>query len=176
MCVTTRFRQTKRIATPAILFFVAGNGFCFSTLFHLKSETMKRIVLLLVATFLTFSLVHAQKPEVVTKNKAGWHKIGDARVDFKTDKDKFIIIGKDRYKALQVKVKDAPVHMESMQVSYEGGGTEDVALNTEYKPGAESKTIELKNGSAEIKNVTFVYHTVANATNSKAEIELWGLK
>jgi hypothetical protein len=137
---------------------------------------MKRILLLLVSTFLTFTLVHAQKPEVITKNKAGWHKIGDARVDFKTDKDKFIIIGKDRYKSLQVKVKDAPVHMESMQISYEGGGTEDVALNTEYKPGAESKPIELKNGSAEIKNVTFVYHTVANSTNSKAEIELWGMK
>jgi hypothetical protein len=155
---------------------VAGNGFCFSILFQLKSETMKRIVLLLVATFLTFSLVHAQKPEVVTKNKAGWHKIGDAKVDFKTDKDKFIIIGKDRYKALKVMVKDAPVHMESMQISYEGGGTEDVALNTEYKPGAESKSIELKNGSAEIKNVTFVYHTMAKGNTTKAEIELWGLK
>lgn len=138
---------------------------------------MKRIVLLLAVTLFTFTLAQAQKPEVITSNKAGWHKIGDAKVDFKTDKDKFIIIGKDRYKALQVKVKNAPVHMESMQVAYEGGGTEDVALNTQYKPGAESKTIELKNGSAEIKNVTFVYHTVNNsASDKKAEIELWGLK
>lgn len=137
---------------------------------------MKRIVLLLAATFFTFTLVHAQKPEVITNNKPGWHKIGDATVNFKTDKDKFIIIGKDRYKALQVKVKDAPVKMESMQVSYEGGGMEDVDLHTQYKPGSESKKIDLKNGSAEIKNVTFVYHTVSNTTNSKAEIELWGLK
>jgi len=137
---------------------------------------MKRIVLLLAVTLFTFSFVHAQKPEVITSNKAGWHKIGNASVDFKTDKDKFIIIGKDRYKALQVKVKDAPVHMESMQVAYEGGKTEDVALKTQFKPGGESRTIELKNGSAEIKNVTFVYHTVNNASNEKAEIELWGLK
>jgi hypothetical protein len=150
--------------------------FALVFLFHLKSKTMKRLVLLMISTFLTFSLVHAQKPEVITNNKAGWHKIGDAKVDFKTDKDKFVIIGKDRYKSLQVKVKDAAVHMESMQISYEGGGTEDVALNTQYKPGAESKTIELRNGSAEIKNVTFVYHTVSNGTNPKAEIELWGLK
>ena len=137
---------------------------------------MKRIVLLVVATFLTFSFVNAQKPEVITKDKAGWHKIGDAKVDFKTDKDKFIIIGKDRYKALQVKVKDAPVHMESMQVAYEGGGTEDISLKTQYKPGGESRTIDLKNGSAEIKNVTFVYHTVNTTADKKAEIELWGLK
>jgi hypothetical protein len=161
----------------AILFLLwQGTDFALVPLFHLKRRTMKRIVLLLAATFLSFTLVHAQKPEVVTKNKAGWNKIGDARVDFKTDKDKFIVLGKDRYKALQVKVLDAPVKMESMQVSYEGGGTEDITLNTEYQPGAESKTIELKNGSAEIKNVTFVYHTASNATNSKAKIELWGLK
>jgi hypothetical protein len=137
---------------------------------------MKRVVLLLVASLFTFTLVNAQKPEVITKDKAGWHKIGDAKVDFKTDKDKFIIIGKDRYKALQVRVKDAPVHMESMQIAYEGGGTEDVALRSQFKPGGESKTIELRNGSAEIKNVTFVYHTVTNGSNAKAEIELWGLK
>jgi len=137
---------------------------------------MKRVILFLVVSFLTVNLLHAQKPEIITKNKAGWHKIGDAKVDFKTDKDKFIIIGKDRYKSLQVKVKDAAIHMESMQIQYEGGGTEDVDLKSVYKPGAESKSIELKNGSAEIKNVTFVYHTVPNSSSSKAEIELWGMK
>ena len=137
---------------------------------------MKRVLLLVAVTFFTFTMVHAQKPEVITNNKPGWHKIGDANVDFKTDKDKFIILGKDRYKELQVRVKDAPVHMESMQIAYEGGGVEDVALKTQFKPGGESRKIELKHGSAEIKNVTFVYHTVSNAKNEKAEIELWGLK
>lgn len=136
---------------------------------------MKRIILFLLTTMLTASILQAQKPEVITKNKAGWHKIGDAKVDFKTDKDKFILIGKDRFKSLQVKAKDAPIHIESMQVEYEGDAKEDIALSSQLKTGSRSRIIELKNGSAEIKNVTFVYHTYAGSAK-KAEIELWGLK
>jgi len=136
---------------------------------------MKRTILLLISMFLTVSVMQAQKPEVITKNKAGWHKIGDAKVDFKSDKDKFILIGKTKYKTLQLKVKDAPVHIESMQIEYEGDVKEEIALGSELKTGAESRKIELKYPDSEIRNVTFVYHTV-NAGSSKAEIELWGYK
>jgi hypothetical protein len=137
---------------------------------------MKRMILFLMTTFLTITFVHAQKPEVITKNKAGWSKIGDAKVDFSNDKDKFILIGKDKFKSLQVKVKDAPVHIEAMSVEYEGGTKEDIALATELKTGDESRVIELKNPNSSIKNVTFVYRTVAGSGTSKAEIELWGMK
>jgi hypothetical protein len=137
---------------------------------------MKRMILFLMTTFLTVSVLQAQKPEVITKNKAGWNKIGDAKVDFKSDKDKFILIGKDMFKSLQIKVKDAPVHIESMQVEYEGGVKEDISLASEFKSNSESRVIELKNSYSEIKNVTFVYHTVPGSGTSKAEIELWGMK
>jgi hypothetical protein len=137
---------------------------------------MKKMILFLIASVLTVSLVNAQKPEVIAKNKAGWQKIGDANVNFKTDKDKFILIGKDKFKSLQVKVKDAPVLIESMQVEYEGDTKEDIAIATELKPNTESKVFELKNGNTEIKNVTFIYRTVPNSGTTKAEIELWGMK
>ena len=131
---------------------------------------------MLCATILSVSALHAQKPEVILKNKAGWHKIGDANVDFKTDKDAFKILGADRFKSLQVRVADAPVHIADMQIYYEGGGKEDVALRSNLKEGAQSKVIDLKNHSAELKKVEFVYHTVPNAKVDKAHIELWGLK
>jgi hypothetical protein len=137
---------------------------------------MKRIILFLLSTFLTVGVLQAQKPEVITKNKAGWHKIGDAKVDFKTDKDKFILIGKDRFKSLRVKAKDAPVLIESMLVEYEGGVKEDISLISELFKDSDSGIIELKNSNAEIKNVTFIYRTVPNSGSTKAEIELWGLK
>jgi hypothetical protein len=139
-------------------------------------ETMKQIVFVLCALFFTVNVVHAQKPEVITKNKAGWQKIGDAKVDFKADKDKFILIGKNKFKSLQLKVKDAPVHIESMQVEYEGDVKEEIMLNSEFKTGSESRIIELKNPGMKVRNVSFVYHTVSGSTSSKAEIELWGLK
>jgi hypothetical protein len=137
---------------------------------------MKRMILFLMSTFLTFTAIQAQKPEVITKNKPGWNKIGDAKVDFSTDKDKFVLLGKDQFKALKIKVKDAPVHIENMQVQFEGGVTEDISLASELKTGGESREIDLKNKDKEIKNVTFVYRTVTGSGTKKSEVELWGLK
>lgn len=137
---------------------------------------MKRMLLLLLSTFITMSVLKAQKPEVITSNKPGWHKIGDAKVDFKSDKDKFVLIGRDKFKSLQLKVKDAPVHIESMTVEYEGNTKQDIDLKSAYKPDTESKVIELAHSNSQIRNVTFFYHTVPNSNSKKAEIELWGMK
>ncbi|OQP64141.1 hypothetical protein A3860_22305 [Niastella vici] len=137
---------------------------------------MKRIILLLLSTFLTLSVLQAQKPEIITNNKPGWHKIGDAKVDFKTDKDKFILLGKDKYKELQVKAKDAGVHIESMTVEYHGDMKEDIALKSMLKAGGQSRKISLKYPNLDIQNITFVYHTIPGAEGKKAEIELWGKK
>lgn len=137
---------------------------------------MKKTLLILFAAVLTAGVLRAQKPEVVTNHSAGWHKIGDASVNFKTDKDQFMIIGADRFKSIKVKVDDAPVHIDDMQVYYEGGGKEDVSLRSDFKAGGESRVIDLKNGSAELKKVVFIYKTVPNSAADKAHIELWGLK
>jgi hypothetical protein len=137
---------------------------------------MKKLVFILSAFFLMSIVVRAQKPEVITDNKAGWHKIGSTKVNFKTDKDEFLILGKDRFKAIQVKVKDAPVRIENMEIQYEGGQKEDVSIGSELKAGTDSRIINLRNNSAELKKVEFVYKTVTNSKDEKAEIELWGLK
>ena len=137
---------------------------------------MKKLFFILLSTVLTAGVLQAQQPEVVTSNKPGWRKIGDSKVDFKSDKDQFLIIGADRFKSVLVKVFDAPVHIEKMEIEYDGGTKEEVELASELKPGSESKVIELKNNSAELKKVTFVYRTVPNATSDKAKLELWGLK
>jgi len=136
---------------------------------------MKKTFLFLFAV-LTFSVLHAQKPEVVTNNKPGWHKIGDATVDFKSDKDAFLIMGKDKFKAIQIKVTDAPVRMEDMQVYYDGGGKEDIQVRSDFKPGSESKIIELQKATGGLNKVTFYYKTVQNMKAEKAHLELWGLK
>lgn len=137
---------------------------------------MKKALFLLLSTIFTVTMLQAQKPAIITKKKAGWQKIGDAKVDFKADKDKFVIIGADKFKSLQLKVKDAPVHIEEMLVEFEGNVTENISLKSEFKTGEKSRVIDLKNKDAEIKNVSFVYHTVPGSTEKRAKIELWGLK
>jgi len=137
---------------------------------------MKKVLFILLAAVFSASALHAQKPEVVTKKEPGWHKIGDAKVDFKSDKDQFVILGRDRFKSLRFKVTDAPVRIDDVQIFYEGGGKENISVKADLNPGTESEVINLKNGSAELKKVVFVYKTLANSNVDKAEIELWGLK
>lgn len=136
---------------------------------------MKKALFFILATVFSVSLLHAQQPVVVTDKDAGWQKIGDAKVDFKTDKDKFIIVGADRFKSVKIKAFDAPVRIDEMEIKYEGGAKESVTVGADLNPGDESKVIALKNNSAELKNVVFVYKTTSNAAE-KARIELWGMK
>ena len=117
----------------------------------------------------------AQKPAVVTSDKAGWHKIGETTADMKSEKDEIIVMGKDRFKSLKIIVTDQPISITSMVIYYEGGMTEDASLNSELKAGKESGIINLK-GDRELNKVSFVYKTVANAKNDKSHVELWGLK
>ena len=137
---------------------------------------MKKILFVLAVNFFAMSMLQAQKPEIITSNKPGWHKIGEANVDFKKDKDQFLVMGADKFRSVQLRVSDAPVHIASMQVYYEGGQKEDVSLRSDFNPGSESRVINLKNHRRGLKKVAFVYHTVPNRKAEKGHIELWGLK
>ena len=137
---------------------------------------MKKTMLILAVAFLSFTTVFAQKPEVVTNNKPGWHKIGETTVDFKTDKDQILVLGADKFKKIQLKVKDAPIHMEDLQVFYENDTKEDVTVRSDFRAGSESRVIDLKGADRRLKKVEFVYRTVPNTKKDKAQVELWGLK
>jgi hypothetical protein len=137
---------------------------------------MKKILFVLAVNLFAVSMLQAQKPEIITSNKPGWHKIGEANVDFKTDKDQFLVMGADKFRSIQLKVKDAPVHIDDMQVYYDGGRKENVSLRSNFKVGSESRVINLKNRRAGLKRVAFVYHTIPNHKADKGRIELWGLK
>jgi hypothetical protein len=168
---------------------------------------MKKVIVIAMMAFapaLMMSTAYAQKPTVVTSDKAGWHKIGETTVDFKREKDQILVMGRDSYKALKLKVTEAPIHIASMTVVYGKGKYKEAIADTEL-PGeimaaGESKVIHLKNGAnRNIQKVVYTYHTmghkkavetnldlkkndVADNTGAsievhkKAHVELWGLK
>ncbi len=137
---------------------------------------MKKILFIVTAVLFVSVAVHAQKPEILVSKKAGWHKIGEASVNFKTEKDEFLIMIADKFSAIRLKITDAPVHIEDMQVHYDGGDKEDINIRSDFKAGSESRIIKLQPHKKGLKTVSFVYHTVPNASAEKAHIELWGLK
>src|SRR5882757_2576302 len=138
---------------------------------------MKKSIVVLVLVFqaLVFNQVFAQKPEVAISNKAGWHKIGEVTASFKEENQSISVMGKDKFKALKLKVTDAPIDIEKATVFYESGETQDLAMNNALEMGQETKTFDLKNTDG-IKKVSFTYKTRPNSKHEKAHVELYGLK
>ena len=138
---------------------------------------MKKLIKL---AFLTLwggiSIASAQTPAVVLSDKTGWHKIGERTVDFKKDRDEVMVMVADRFSALQFKVDEAAIELVSIEVYYESGDKQDLALRTQLIVGESSRVIDLDGGERNLKKVVFVYKTLANAKDEKAHVEMWGLK
>lgn len=137
---------------------------------------MKKILLFLTVSFAVTSIASAQKPAVVTSGKPGWHKIGETTVDFKADKDALIVLGADKFKAIQIKVTDAPIKLEDLEVYYENDTKQDVQVRNIFKAGEKTRIIDLTGGDRNLKKVVFVYHSIPNWKGEKAHVELYGLK
>ena len=138
---------------------------------------MKKLTLVfavLAAVLVNFA--YAQTPSVMLSDKPGWHKIGEVKADFKMENQSIAVLGKDKFKSILLKVTDAPINIENITVVFENGETQDVNVKSELKAGAETRQIDLKGGSPEIKQVKFSYKTLPNQKDDKAHVELYGLK
>jgi hypothetical protein len=138
---------------------------------------MKKLVtIMLVAVLGNFGTVLAQKPAVMLNDKSGWHKIGKVTVDFKKERDEIDILGADRFAKIKFKVEKAPIDLISVEVYFESGDKQDIVVNSKIKAMGESQIIELNGGERNLKKIIFVYKTLPNQKDKKAEVEIWGLK
>lgn len=136
---------------------------------------MKKI-LLVMFTLICVTGAYAQKPAVVTDKAAGWQKIGETKASFETDRDELVVLGADRFKSIRLHVTDASLNLLDLEVYYETGDKEDIAVRQEIRAGGETRVIDLKGKDRELKKVVFIYKTVPNSAKDKAKVELWGLK
>ena len=138
---------------------------------------MKKIILVFFAmSALLINTAFAQEPSIMLSDKPGWHKIGEVKADFKMENQSISVLGKDKFKSILLKVTDAPINIEGIQVFYESGDMEEFDVKNELKAGAETKKLDMKDGGQEIKKVTFTYKTLPNQQDEKAHVELYGLK
>lgn len=163
------------------MLFIALNRFDNLLVLFIKKSFLKKLKimkklflgLLLVASTAT---IFAQIPKVMTSTKAGWHKIGITTVNFKTETDEITVLGADRFKAVKIKINDAPIRLISFELFFESGDSQKVVIGKIIKNEGETRRVNLIGGERSIKKVTFVYKTVANSNDKKAHVELWGLK
>ncbi len=137
----------------------------------------KLLISMMIAIVGSFGIASAQSPAVVVSDAAGWHKIGEKTVDFKMERDEISVIGADRFSTIKFKVTEAAIQLISLEITYESGDKQDVAINQAIKTPGESRTIDLKGGSERsIKKIIFVYKTLPNSKDEKSHVEIWGLK
>lgn len=136
---------------------------------------MKKALFVLTAVIFSLSFVKAQKVKIDTKT-AGWSKIGETTVDFTKDKDVIIVAGSTNYKSLQIRATDAPVHVDNIQIIYQTDESENIPIRFDFKPGTESRAIDLKGNKKFVKQINLTYHTVQNVKEDKAHVEIWGVK
>lgn len=141
-----------------------------------KVYMKKEVGILLMAFSVFFTCSYGQKPAVVTSSKPGWHKIGETVASFRGQNESIAVLGSDQFSAIKIKVTEAPVAIERLQVFYEEGGMEEITVDNELKAGGETKVINLKNAGKDIQKVAFTYKTLSNTNAKKAHVELYGLK
>ena len=138
---------------------------------------MKKVMLVFfVMSAMLINTAFAQEPGIMLSDKPGWHKIGEVKADFKMENQSISVLGNDKFKSILLKVTDAPINIEGIQVFYESGEMEEFEVKNELKAGAETKKLDMKGGEQEIKKVTFTYKTMPNQQDEKAHVELYGLK
>ena len=139
---------------------------------------MKKIEvkLLFALAMLCYLNTYAQKPAVVSSNEPGWQHIGQTTASFKNQNESIEVIGADEFSAIKLKVMEAPLEIERLQVFYESGDMEEIKIDKEIGKDNESRVITLKHPDRDIKKVAFTYNTDDNAEGEKADVALYGLK
>jgi hypothetical protein len=139
---------------------------------------MKKIfvVSLMVFAVSCYTNLFAQKPAVVTDNDPGWKHIGHTTASFKTQNESIAVLGADEFTAIKLKVTEAGLHIDRLQVFYESGDMEEIDVRSHMGSGTETAAINLKHPYKDIQKVAFTYRTEPNAKGEKADIDLYGLK
>lgn len=137
---------------------------------------MKKLIVIAMLVSTSVASVFAQSPGVVISDKTGWHKIGEKIVDFQTENDEIAVLGADRFSAVKLLIEKAPINLVSFDIYFENGDKQSVSVLKEFKTPGETRVININGGEREIKKVSFVYKTIANAKDKKAHVELWGMK
>jgi hypothetical protein len=138
---------------------------------------MKRAAVIIALLFLALiNSALAQEPSVMLSTSPGWHKIGEVKADFKVENESIAVLGADKFRSILLKVTDAPINIQNVKVTYESGEVQDFDVKNELKANSETRKIDLKDPTKEIKMVTFTYKTLPNQKDEKAHVELYGLK
>ena len=142
---------------------------------------MRKVLLISILAFAgSYFTANAQTQDkthaVMVSDSKGWHKIGETTVNFVKEREEIIVAGSDRFASIKFKVLEAPIQLMDLEVYFESGDKQVIKVNTSIKAPGESRVIDLNGGERNLKKIVFIYKTLPNRKDDKAQVEIWGLK
>jgi len=101
-----------------------------------------------------------------------WEVLGQRQVDFRNDHDQ-IDVGRSegRFKQIQFKVKDAPIEVSNMVVTFANDQTFSPKIRHRFAEGSGTRVIDLPGDRRVIKRIDFDYKSV-NRRDGKGTVEV----
>ncbi|MEM8894077.1 MAG: hypothetical protein AAGC88_05835 [Bacteroidota bacterium] len=120
---------------------------------------MKPLYHLVLVVFLFVSHQSFSQPRrAAAAVERGWEVLGTRNVSRKVEKDVLRVGANDgAFTKLKVKITGGTVYMARMVVTYGNGTKDEIPLKYVFKPGAESRVIDLRGGKRVISKITFIY-------------------
>ena len=111
---------------------------------------------------------------VAAQSSSRWESLGQREVDFKADHDQ-IDVGRSegRFKQLQLRVKNAPIEIFDMVVTFANDTTFKPNLRHKFTEKSASRIIDLPGERRTIKRIDFNYKSI-NRREGKGTVEVLG--
>jgi hypothetical protein len=102
-----------------------------------------------------------------------WERLGAREVDFRGDHDR-IEVGRaeGRFRQLQLRVKDAPIEISDMVVTFGNNEKFSPTLRHRFDKGSGTRLIDLPGERRTIKSIDFNYRSI-NRRDGKGVVEVY---
>lgn len=102
-----------------------------------------------------------------------WERLGSREVDFRGDRDR-IEVGRaeGRFRQLQIRVKEAPIEISDMVVTFGNGEKFSPTLRHRFDKGTGVRVIDLPGERRAIKSIDFNYRSI-NRREGKGRVEVY---
>jgi hypothetical protein len=121
-----------------------------------------------------FVLVLMTGAAMAASSPARWERLGQREVDFRNDRDR-IDVGRSegRFRQLQIRVKNAPIEISDMVITFGNDQTFKPNLRHRFNEGSGTRTIDLPGERRSIKRIDFNYKSI-NRREGKGTVEVLG--
>lgn len=144
-----------------------------------QTSIMKTKGLLLSLTVLVFQLTVSAQPRtlpIINPTHSKWVFIARTETKLNVDKDIVTIRGKNAFRALKFKVTNNPIEIYDLDVVFDNGQHQDIAVKNTFQPNSESRVLDLPGNTRRIKSIVIKYRSQGNLLNQKAFVQFWGMR